>query len=72
MQNTVNGLVTAAELSILSSAVDGLATSSDLTTGLANLQTQVDALATSLANVANQDDIAAITSQLNSVQEDLN
>ena len=71
MQNTVNGLATAAELSSLSSAVDGLATSSDLTTGLANLQTQVDALATSLANVANQDDIAAITSQLNSVQEDL-
>ena len=54
MQNTVNGLATAAELSSLSSAVDGLATSSDLTTGLANLQTQVDALATSLANVANQ------------------
>ena len=71
LQNTVNGLATAAELSNLSTTVAGLATSSDLTTGLAGLQTQIDALVASLADVADADDIAAINAELSDIQADL-
>ena len=51
--------------------MDDLATADDLTTGLADLQTQIDALVDALDNVADADDITAITEQLNQVQEDL-
>ena len=51
--------------------MDDLATADDLTTGLAELQTQIDALVDALDNVADADDITAITEQLNQVQEDL-
>ena len=55
----------------LSGYVDNLATADDLTTGLADLQTQIDAPVDELENVADADDITAITEQLNQVQEDL-
>ena len=71
LQNTVNGLATAAELSSLSSTVEGLASSADLATGLAALQTQIDALATSLEDVANQEDIDVINEALDGLQDDL-
>ena len=55
----------------LSGDVDYLATADDLSTGLADLQTQIDALVNALDNVADADDITAITEQLKQVQEDL-
>ena len=48
----------------LSGDVDDLATADDLSTGLADLQTQIDALVDALENVADADDITAITEQL--------
>ena len=71
LQNTVSGLATAASVSSLASSVSGLATAQSLTDGLAALQTQIDALVASLADVADADDIAAINAELDSIQEDL-
>ena len=78
LQNTVNGLATAASVQAIADSVsdvaddvDGLATSTALADGLAGLQTQIDALVASLADVADADDIAAINTELASIQEDL-
>ena len=70
LQNTVSGLATAASVSSLASSVSGLATAQSLTDSLAALQTQIDALVASLADVADADDIAAINADL-ILQEDL-
>ena len=51
--------------------VDDLATADDLSTGLADLQTQIDALVDALDNVADAYDITAIIEQLKQVQENL-
>ena len=78
LQNTVNGLATAASVQAIADSVsdvaddvDGLATSTALADGLAGLQSQIDALVASLADVADADDIAAINTELASIQEDL-
>ena len=71
LQNTVNGLATAASVSALQSDVDGLATASALTDGLANLQGQIDDILDALGGVATQEDLDAINDELADIQADL-
>ena len=71
LQNTVNGLATAASITALTNQVNGLATSQALTDGLAALQTQIDAINTALDSVASQDDLDAVLDDLVEVKADL-
>ena len=73
LQTDVDGLSQVqSELTSLSATVNGLASSSAaLATDLAAAQASIEAISTELANVASADDLAAVTSALSDVQDDV-